>query len=154
MDEPTRSLDPEAARSLHDFIVEQMKQRDGKTVLLATHDMREAEILADRVAILARGKVRQVGTLDEVRRWGITERQFLLEVDADAGPLGGPFRILSEEIVDGTRRVSVALDEGAKLDDMLRALIGAGVTIGACDRIQPDLEQAFSRILRSEAEPE
>jgi ABC-2 type transport system ATP-binding protein len=42
MDEPTRSLDPAGAQELRDFIRHDMQQRDGKTILIATHDMREA----------------------------------------------------------------------------------------------------------------
>jgi ABC-2 type transport system ATP-binding protein len=56
MDEPTRSLDPATSRSLRQFILDQLKGRDGKTILLATHDLREAEVVSDRIAILIRGR--------------------------------------------------------------------------------------------------
>ena len=47
MDEPTRSLDPASCLSLRAFIRDELKTRDGKTILLATHNLREAEALCD-----------------------------------------------------------------------------------------------------------
>jgi len=152
MDEPTRSLDPAASKSLRHFILDRLKGRDGKTILLATHDLREAEVISDRIAILVRGRVREIGTVSEVQRWGVHERAFNLEIDAIAGELEGPFRTLTDETDAGARRLTVALNEGATLDDVLRALMGAGVVVRACDRLQPDLEQAFTRILEAESE--
>jgi hypothetical protein len=60
--------------------------------------------------------------------------------------------VISEEQVDGLRRVTVALEEDATLDDLLRRLLDRGAVVHACDRVEPDLEEAFSRILESEAE--
>jgi ABC-2 type transport system ATP-binding protein len=58
LDEPTRSLDPVAARQLQRFIKDELASRLGKTVVLATHNMEEATDLCDLVAILHRGQVR------------------------------------------------------------------------------------------------
>jgi len=150
MDEPTRSLDPAAARSLRRFVKDELNQRAGKTVLLATHNMREAEELADRVAILAKGKMRQVGTVAQVRQWGVRERQFRLLLEGARGAVDGPFRVLSDETENGVRRLTVTLEDGVDLNGMLSALLGAGYSIRACDRVEPDLEDAFSRILDAE----
>jgi ABC-2 type transport system ATP-binding protein len=147
MDEPTRSLDPAAARALRTYVRDELNQGEGKTILIATHNLHEAEEIADRVAIVAKGKVQQIGTVTEVRRWGVQERRFQLVLASAPGPLDGPFRVLSEHTENGTRIVTVALDDGADLDEMLRALLSAGVTIRACDRAEPDLEDAFARIL-------
>ena len=152
MDEPTRSLDPAAAKLLRKFVQEELKERDHKTILLATHDMREAEALSDRIAIMSSGCVRQVGTVDEVRRWGIQEHLFLLETDAGGPDPRGPFRIVSEETVNSTRKLTLSLDEGARLDDLLRAVMAQGIVVHGCDRVESDLEAAFSRILAQDDE--
>jgi ABC-2 type transport system ATP-binding protein len=154
MDEPTRSLDPAAARALREFVKHDLQRRDGKTVLLATHDLHEAQALSDRVAILVKGRVREVGTVDEVRRWGVDVERFTLQVAAAPGPLGGPFRIEAESAANGLRRLDVALERGTTLDDALRALIAAGASIRSCDRREADLEQAFARILAAEPDGE
>jgi ABC-2 type transport system ATP-binding protein len=150
MDEPTRSLDPAAAMALRNFVLEKLHGRGKKTIVLATHNLQEAETMADRVAILVRGKVREVGTVDQVRRWGLRGQRFTLEVAPEAGEIRGPFRVLSDEIVDDRRRVAVSLDEGSGFEAMVRSLLEAGVGIRSCDRDEPDLEQAFERILQAE----
>jgi len=149
MDEPTRSLDPVTAQKLRDYVLEKLKRRDGKTILLATHNLREAETMADRVAILASGTVQEVGTVDEVRRWGLSGERFTLEIEATGDTLRGPFEVLSEERVDGRRRVTVLIAEGQGFEDMLRSLLASGVRVRSCDRVEPDLEAAFGRILKN-----
>jgi ABC-2 type transport system ATP-binding protein len=152
MDEPTRSLDPAAALALRAFIRDELQAKDGKTILIASHNLLEIQSLADRLAILIGGRVRQQGTVEQVRRWGIRDRRFALELEPGPAELTGPFQILSDLADEDTRKVIVAMDAKARLDDLLRALHGQGQTIKVCDRLEPDLEQAFSRILESEGE--
>ena len=54
LDEPTSGMDPEARRGMWDLLVSLKKDR---TILLTTHFMEEADVLGDRIAIMARGKV-------------------------------------------------------------------------------------------------
>ena len=65
MDEPFGALDPIARRGLQREFLE-WKRRLGKAVLLVTHDLREAFRLADRIAVMDRGRLRQVGTREEI----------------------------------------------------------------------------------------
>ncbi len=64
LDEPTTGLDPAARRSLWDLV--QGLKADGRSVLLTTHYMEEAEILCDRLAIMDHGKILEMGTVDEL----------------------------------------------------------------------------------------
>lgn len=64
LDEPTTGLDPESRRRTWDAIQE--LQEAGRTVLLTTHYLEEAEALADRVAIMHAGRVAVTGTLEEI----------------------------------------------------------------------------------------
>ena len=151
MDEPTRSLDPASSLALRAFIRDELKGRDGKTILLATHNLREAEVLCDRLAILVKGTVRQVGTVAEVRRWGMEERQFRLEVSNWRDGITGPFRLVSVERVNGIRRIVVGMEGDGRLNDLLAAVMAQGGVIHSCDRIEPDLEEAFARLLHDES---
>ena len=151
MDEPTRSLDPAASLALRSFIRDELKGRDGKTILLATHNLREAEVLCDRIAILVQGTVRQIGTVAEVRRWGMGERQFRLEVSNWRDEIAGPFRVVFVERINGILRVTIGLDGDGRLNDVLSAVMAQGGVVHACDRVEPDLEEAFARLLARES---
>lgn len=67
LDEPTTGFDPEARRDFHD-LVERLSREEGVTILLTTHDLAEAERLADRIAMLVSGRIRACGTPSELAR--------------------------------------------------------------------------------------
>ena len=67
LDEPTKSLDPASAQSLRGFIRERLARHLGKTVVIATHNLAEAESLGHEIAIMKRGRIRGCGTLDALR---------------------------------------------------------------------------------------
>ncbi|MFG2322312.1 ABC transporter ATP-binding protein [Streptomyces sp. NPDC048568] len=67
LDEPTTGFDPEARREFH-LLVERLAREEGVTVLLTTHDLVEAERLADRIAMLVGGRIRAHGTPAELAR--------------------------------------------------------------------------------------
>jgi len=59
LDEPTSGMDPEARRQTWDILQE---ERQGRTMILSTHFMDEADLLGDRIAILANGRLQCFGT--------------------------------------------------------------------------------------------
>ncbi|GAA4714606.1 ABC transporter ATP-binding protein [Phytohabitans rumicis] len=67
LDEPTAGFDPEARRDFHD-LVHRLSDIDDTTILLTTHDLDEAEKLADRILILAGGAIIADGSPDELSR--------------------------------------------------------------------------------------
>ena len=96
LDEPTAGLDPQARRALWDLILA-MKE-EGKTVLLTTHYMEEAERLCDRVAILDRGEIIALGSPPELVQEHLKETALELELDGEVEE--GVFQALP-----GVRRV-------------------------------------------------
>jgi ABC-2 type transport system ATP-binding protein len=67
MDEPTRSLDPGAAQGLRNFIKDEIVRERGKTIFISTHNLEEAEHLCDRVAIFDDGKIKVVGSPNDLK---------------------------------------------------------------------------------------
>lgn len=65
LDEPTAGLDPEAARHVTDLI-EQLSRERGRTVLLCTHNLNEAQHLCDRVAVMNQGRALALGSLEQL----------------------------------------------------------------------------------------
>ena len=68
LDEPTLGLDPSAAREIRHFIRSKLRDELGKTVLLTTHYMQEAEELTDRVAIIKDGQIVAEGEPNQLKR--------------------------------------------------------------------------------------
>ncbi len=66
LDEPTSGMDPQARREIWDLLLE---LRGGRTILLTTHFMEEADVLGDRIAIMAAGKVQCCGTTAFLKKY-------------------------------------------------------------------------------------
>jgi len=80
LDEPTSGLDAIARRKVWSVLREMVEQ--GKTILLTTHIMEEAEMLSDRIAILDKGDLVAEGTLEEIR--GLTKEKFRVVIEGCA----------------------------------------------------------------------
>jgi len=161
MDEPTRSLDPSAAKHLREFIVTTLNRKEGKTILLATHNLPEAESLCARLVIVHLGSVRRFGTMEEVRSWGVTRERYVIEV-AGLPPArllsGGEDRFAFEgcridvrasEEPGGADRSVVHADVekgGAALTELLRRLLASGATVVSCSRREASLQEVFDLV--------
>jgi ABC-2 type transport system ATP-binding protein len=139
LDEPTSGLDPLMEESFRRYITEE--RRDGRTVLLSSHILAEAEAMCDRVSIIRAGRTVETGTLAELRhltRTAVTAD--LTRPLEDPGALAGLSGVHEVE-VDGTR-VRCEVD-GTGLDGLLRRLADTGVR-GLTSQ-PPTLEQLFLR---------
>ena len=80
LDEPTSGLDPSTSRTIHDLLLELKAQ--GTTIFLTTHDMQEATLLCDRLALLHKGKLVEVGSPHEIiQKYNIDKKVRLEYVD-------------------------------------------------------------------------
>jgi phospholipid/cholesterol/gamma-HCH transport system ATP-binding protein len=66
-DEPTTGLDPVTSSVINELMI-RTRERLGVTGIVVTHDMRSAYTVGDRIAMLYRGAVRQVGTVEQIQR--------------------------------------------------------------------------------------
>src|SRR5438045_7651255 len=125
LDEPTTGLDPQSRRQLWDVVLG-FKAR-GRTVLLTTHYMDEAERLCDRVAIIDKGKVIALGTPQELI--ASLGGQQVVEL-ATERPLG-PEEMAGLPSVGGARRSGDGMAlKVVQLNVALTALIGSAVPVG------------------------
>jgi ABC-2 type transport system ATP-binding protein len=139
-DEPTAGLDPLMEATFRDCV--QDERRRGRTVLLSSHILAEAEALSDRVTIIRDGRAAETGTLAELRH--LTR----VTVDAElAGPvsLDGLAGVHAAEIQGP--RLHCEVDHGA-LNDVLARLTAAGVLDLTCR--PPTLEELFLRYYSAE----
>src|SRR4029077_5162585 len=92
LDEPTAGLDPVARRDVWNLVNE--VKRWGRTVILTTHYLEEAELLSDRIGILQRGELKRLGTLEDLYR--SVPRTFRLVYHARGETTEGNERIVHE----------------------------------------------------------
>jgi len=96
VDEPTRSLDPQAAAGIRAFLRKELVDGRGKTVFWATHDLAEAAGFGHDIAIIDRGRVRAAGTVGGLTGGGRTALREVYD-KALAGPGTGAFAAAAEE---------------------------------------------------------
>jgi ABC-2 type transport system ATP-binding protein len=116
LDEPTAGFDPEARRDFHD-LVHRLADREDTTILLTTHDLDEAEKLADRILILTGGRIIADGSADELSRrmstraevrWSRDGQRFVHSADDATAFVRELFRQYGESIEDlEVRRASL-----------------------------------------------
>ena len=151
MDEPTMGLDPIAARELRRIVPE--LAREGKTVLLTTHYMAEADMLCERIAIINLGRIVAVGTPVEIKRGfsgirviDVTVREPRDALVAELNRLPGVVR--TEVGSDGAfQKFTLQAAPDAELRRPLLDLLGEWNVEALIDR-DPTLEEAYVSILQ------
>lgn len=141
LDEPTTNLDPVAARGVRELI-HRVSRDDGKTVLLCTHNLAEAEELCDRVAIMRNGRILSLGTPRELRRSLGGAHTVRVTTDADQ-------RHIVEEVLNGQasmvwrERDSVEIGNGPATPELITQLASRGVRIHRVEPVDPTLEELY-----------
>lgn len=136
LDEPTSGLDPLMESVFQDYIRE--VRAEGRTVLLSSHILAEAEALCDRVSIIRNGRVVQTGTLADLRH--LTRTTVIAETRQHATTLAALAGVHNVELSDG--RVSFDVDSN-NLDGAIKHLTGLGIRSLASH--PPTLEELFLR---------
>ena len=153
LDEPTRSLDPVTARHIRDFIRDRLSRDEGKTILLATHNLHEAAALCHRMAILNRGRVQRTGRLEEFRTLFAAQRIYRVELDRQVD-LEGAGRVLTSAQDESTGTISVELQLHDSSDSSLSRLVdilaASGARVEEITRQEPPLEDLFDRLFHEE----
>jgi ABC-2 type transport system ATP-binding protein len=143
LDEPTTGLDIEAREALWD-VVRDLTAR-GTAVLLTTHYLEEAEALAQRVAVLIRGRIVSEGTVDEIRAYGVRRRVRCMSTLAVEDVRSWPG-------VTQARREDRWLEiEGAVAEPIVQRLFGADPHLSELEVRRTGLAEAFVRITQEAA---
>jgi ABC-2 type transport system ATP-binding protein len=159
LDEPTLGLDVAAARSVRELVVNWKAAVPGRTILLTTHYMAEADELCDRIAIVDRGRILAAGTPAELKHRVQRESIFRIELDrldagsAALGRLPGVVKaVAAAGSSDGagerqTIEMNLVLEEDAALGGVVSALGGLGSHILALRKSEPTLEDVFVELV-------
>ena len=146
LDEPTSAMDPHSAKLVRDAIRE--LRRDQHTVILCTHNLNEAEMLADRIAIIRRGCIVALGTDAELKARLLGDTVLELRL---AQPLNG---LLSdvEDLVDvedhGDTWLRYSTPEPEHVNPrLLQQLAERGVPVVTLSEVPRSLEDVYLRIV-------
>jgi polyether ionophore transport system ATP-binding protein len=139
LDEPTSGLDPLMEANFRDCV--NVERHQGRTVLLSSHLLAEAEALADRVTIIRAGRTVETGTLADMRHLTRTTIDAELSGPFTADGLAGVHDAVVDK-ADGGFRLRCEVDNAA-LNDVLARLSAVGVRTLTCR--PPTLEELFLR---------
>ena len=162
LDEPTLGLDVSAARDVREHTMAWRAAVPGRTVLLTTHYMVEADQLCERIAIVDRGRILALGTPAELKRLVQRESIFRVEVDRLPDGLGqlaalpGVVSAVPAGGSDATDRdgggaasvsVKLALEEDAALTGVVASLSERGSHLVGLEKSEPSLEDVFVELV-------
>ena len=148
LDEPTTGLDPDAARTVRDFIV--ALRGEGRTVFLCTHNLDEADRLCDRIAFF-RGALIRVDTPARLRaelygnatEFRLLPRPRVADLETVRGVAG-----VSEAHLENGSIVVASADPLATNPAVIGALIAGGAAVAYVTERRPSLEDVYLRIVQ------
>jgi ABC-2 type transport system ATP-binding protein len=150
LDEPTAGLDVATRVELHDMMRE--LQAGGTTIILATHDMAEAEQLSDRVAILLNGKIAAVGSPLEITATGAGLTK--ISVRTQNASLSAPdhtFPAVSQHLYKDEYHIYFSSDIGPTVSAIIARVEAQGDTLIDLRVERPSLEDRFLEITQTGA---
>jgi ABC-2 type transport system ATP-binding protein len=149
LDEPTTGIDPAGRRALW-TVLEDLAD-GGTTIFLTTHDMAEAERLADRVGLLAEGELLAVDTpASLIQTYGGEQLLRIATAGAEEGDL--PPLDYDADLVDG--QLTVRNVPPTAIGDVVADLEAAGVGYGELTWAEPDLEDVYLALAGEDATPD
>jgi ABC-2 type transport system ATP-binding protein len=146
LDEPTSAMDPHSAKLVRDAIIE--LRNDRRTIILCTHNLAEAELLADKIAIIKQGKIVAQGTFAELKQQLLGQPQLEVRVDK---PLNGQVKELDYLVtVEWVREDTIryrADNPDTTNPQLVRCLHNLGLGVISLQEVSQSLEQVYLRVI-------
>jgi ABC-2 type transport system ATP-binding protein len=146
LDEPTSAMDPESARLVRDEIASLKSSQ--RTIVICTHNLAEAEALADVVAIIYRGKILMQGTLEELKKntLGLAEYEAVLSEKWDAEGLRLPKGVTLSRRAARSLRFHIERPRASN-PLLMRALTARHAPLLAFREVPRSLEQVYLKVM-------
>ena len=149
LDEPTVGLDVNAARTIRDYVSKWVQEQEGKTVLLTTHYMAEADEMCDRIAIIDNGRILACDSPENLKKMVRLDTTFRLEVDpmretAGFGKIQGVKNFsVKQDASKNAAYLTFILDGEAPVADILSYVMAQGSRVRSLQKSEPTLEDVF-----------
>ncbi|XP_015109411.1 ATP-binding cassette sub-family A member 2 isoform X2 [Diachasma alloeum] len=154
LDEPTSGMDAESKREVWDIV---LKMRGEKTIIISTHDMEEADILGDRVAIMHTGRLKSYGTSMFLKKFygdGQVEVTLSVEPWCDPSKIIREIKVPAELLNQDEGKMVLAIPQVKSLPEALDHLESSRKDLGITGMSVSiiTLEQVFLRVTRDDAD--
>jgi len=150
LDEPTSAMDPLSAKQVRDAIVE-LQRDEQRTFLITTHNLLEAQSLANEIAIIRSGRIIAKGTLDQLAREFVGEPVMELRV---AGVMNGLAKDISDMVTvteTGRDWLRYSVAEPTTTNPaLLRKIAGLGVDVVTLSPITRSLEDIYLQVVKED----
>jgi ABC-2 type transport system ATP-binding protein len=158
VDEPTRSLDPLSAQAIRRFLREKATG-EGQTIILATHNLSEAEQLCDRLAIMHHGELNALGSVPELRNIFQTQEKCELKVRhftettlLQLRRIDGIFNCNIINQYDGVAALELMISKrAAVLPNIMKIMVNSGAEVCDCQLRELPLDEIFVQALRGDS---
>ncbi|HSH01926.1 MAG TPA: ABC transporter ATP-binding protein [Anaerolineae bacterium] len=146
LDEPTSAMDPHSAKLVRDAI--NQLRVDERAVILCTHNLAEAELLADRIAIIKQGQIVAGGTVADLKQqllgWPLLEVRVDKVVNGEVGELA---ELVQIEKVMGDRIRYRTADPARTNPQLVRRLDDLGLGVVTLHEVPQSLEEVYLRVV-------
>lgn len=146
LDEPTAGLDPESARSVLELIAEMAGK--GRTIVMCTHLLHEAEGVADQLVLLEEGRVGAVGAPEDLTKRYMPDPIVIIDAE-DRSSLDVVEELDGVLSVRKDGAIHVTLDSTERIPDIMIELVKRGVRPTRLEPLTPTLEDLYFEIQRS-----
>lgn len=147
IDEPFSALDPVNTQMVKDLLLEERAR--GTSIVMCTHQMHQVEELADRIALIDKGKTVLYGDLNSIRRQFATEAVIVRSTQPLPANLSG---VTTIEKMNSHSLLHLA--PGKTTQDILRELLAQNIQVEQFEIALPTLDEIFIQVVKSEGEPE
>lgn len=147
IDEPFSALDPVNTQMVKDILEEERAR--GTSIIMCTHQMHQVEELADRIALINKGKTVLYGTLENVRRQFAKEALIVRTSSVLPTDIPGV-----TEIQKTNNHNILHLAEGKKPQDILRELLARDIVVDQFEVALPTLDEIFIQVVKNEGASE
>jgi ABC-2 type transport system ATP-binding protein len=147
LDEPTANLDPLAAKTVRDFILELKKEK--RTIFMNTHNLDEAERVCDRIAVL-KTKLIAVGSPEDLER-SVSNRKTVVQLESNGDSVLAAVKKLStvKSVSKSANKIILDMDNPEKDNPQLvRTIVAAGGNIQYVTESRSTLEDVYLKLVR------
>lgn len=149
LDEPTSAMDPQSAKQVREAIVE--LQRDERTFLITTHNLTEAQALADQIAVIRHGRIIASGKFDELARKFVGDPVMELRVNGQLNGLAKDIGDMVQVEEAGANWLRYrAADPNVTNPALLRRIAGLGIDVVTLAPVSQSLEDIYLQVVKED----